>query len=80
MGNLNTKAQKWLEELFAYEYCSECGGDADDHTAVPFNGNWFARCSHPMLTEELSEKQIEDILKTRRERQEAGLPMVAGCK
>ncbi len=22
---------KWLEEQFEYEYCSECGGDTDDH-------------------------------------------------
>ena len=44
MGNLDMDPQEWLEELFEYEYCDECGGDAPDHDAVGFVGNWFARC------------------------------------
>lgn len=35
---------EFLAELFEYELCDECGGDAPDHTAVPFLGNFFARC------------------------------------
>ena len=37
-------AEQFLTELFEFEYCAECGGDAPDHTPVPFMGNWFARC------------------------------------
>lgn len=44
MGNLGEDPQEWLERLFSDEYCAECGGDAPDHEAVPFMGNWFARC------------------------------------
>lgn len=35
---------EWLRDLFEYESCAECGGDADDHGAVLFAGNWLARC------------------------------------
>lgn len=44
MSNLNQDPQEWAEELFEYEYCGECGGDAKDHDIIPFLGNWFARC------------------------------------
>lgn len=37
-------AAEWLEALFEFELCEECGGDAEDHDAVPLLGNWFARC------------------------------------
>jgi hypothetical protein len=47
MSNLNTPAAEWLEEQFEYSYCEECGGDTCHHTAVPFMGNWFARCDYP---------------------------------
>jgi hypothetical protein len=40
-------AEAFLAELFADEYCVECGGDVQHHTAVPFAGNWFARCDFP---------------------------------
>ena len=38
--------EKWLEDLFEFEYCGECGGDAEDHEVciVPGIGNYFARC------------------------------------
>ena len=38
-------AQEFADSLFEFEYCSECGEDADKHTAVigP-TGNWFAYC------------------------------------
>ena len=38
---------EWLEQLFEYEYCDECGKDAEDHQAVPFMGGWFACCLKP---------------------------------
>ncbi len=44
MSNLNIPFEQWLKKLFEYEYCAECHGDAVDHDAIPFNGNWFARC------------------------------------
>ena len=47
MSNLNIDPKEWLAELFECQYCDECGGDAEHHTAVPFNGNWFARCDYP---------------------------------
>lgn len=46
-GNLDIPAEVWLKELFEFEYCSECGGDAEHHTAIPLMGNWFARCDYP---------------------------------
>jgi hypothetical protein len=48
MGNLHIPPDQWLAEQFEFEYCDECGRDACDHTAVPFMGNWFARCNHPL--------------------------------
>ena len=45
MSNLNTPAEEWLKEQFEFEYCEECGGDWDAHTAVPLLGNWFALCT-----------------------------------
>ena len=38
---------EWLAQQFEFEYCAECGGDAQHHTAVPFLGTWFARCDYP---------------------------------
>ena len=38
--------EAWLEQLFEFEFCAECGGDAEDHVVclVPGIGNYFARC------------------------------------
>jgi hypothetical protein len=47
MSNLNIPAKQWLKEQFEDHYCEECGGDAQHHTAVPLNDNWFARCDFP---------------------------------
>jgi hypothetical protein len=49
MSNLAIDPDVWLEELFEYEYCGECHGDAPHHDAIGFLDNWFARCkeSHP---------------------------------
>ena len=27
-------AQQFLEDLFEYEYCAECGGDTEDHIVM----------------------------------------------
>lgn len=49
-GNIDTMTgEQFLEELFEHEYCGECGGDVEDHDAVPldlgaYGANWFARC------------------------------------
>jgi hypothetical protein len=43
-GNLDIPPKEWLAELFASEWCCECGRDHRHHTAIPFLGNWFARC------------------------------------
>ena len=41
----NETWEDFAAQLFEYEYCSECGGDSDDHIGCidPF-GNWFAMC------------------------------------
>lgn len=44
MSNLTENPTDWLQRLFEDEYCPECGGDWFDHDAIPFFGNWFARC------------------------------------
>ncbi len=38
--------EEWLENLFEFEYCGECGGDVEDHEVciVPGMGTYFARC------------------------------------
>ncbi len=43
---MNERPHEWLRRLFEYEYCAECGGDAEDHDVciVPGIGNYFARC------------------------------------
>jgi len=47
MSNLNIPPDEWLKEQFEHHYCDECSGDVEHHTAVPFIGNWFARCDFP---------------------------------
>lgn len=39
------KTPEWMAKLFEFEYCAECGGDAEDHIpcAGPF-GLPFAMC------------------------------------
>lgn len=34
----------WMRRLFEFEYCPECGGDAEDHAVWIVLGNYFARC------------------------------------
>lgn len=45
--NLDMDPEEWLEEMFEYEDCDECGKGVMYHTAVPFMGNWFASCNEP---------------------------------
>jgi hypothetical protein len=41
-------AQKFLEELFEYEYCAKCGGDTEDHVVVlDVLGLFHAYCLNP---------------------------------
>ena len=41
-------AQEFLEELFEYEYCAECGGDVEDHiVALDVLGLFHAHCLKP---------------------------------
>lgn len=45
-------AEQWAEQLFEFEYCSECGGDVEDHDYILLDlgaygsGYWFARCKN----------------------------------
>lgn len=49
MSNLSQTAESFLNETFATEFCPDCGGDACHHTAYPFLGNWFAKCTFPEM-------------------------------
>ena len=43
-------AQKFLEELFEYEYCAKCGGDTEDHVVVlDVLGLFHAYCLNPLV-------------------------------
>lgn len=64
-------AEKWLEQQFEFEYCPECGGDADDHDVVLILGNPFAHCRKP-LPEDMPGEEREKELDRRAELQEAG--------
>ena len=41
--------EEWLENLYEFEFCQECGFDAEDHEVciVPVTGSYFARCLRP---------------------------------
>jgi hypothetical protein len=43
--SMNEPPHEWLRQLFEFEYCPECGGDAEDHDVILVLGNYFARCS-----------------------------------
>ena len=63
MNILDISMEEWLKELFEHEYCAECGGDAEHHTAIPFLGNWFARCDFPFTEND----EMHPIVKKHRE-------------
>jgi hypothetical protein len=56
---------EWLERLFEFEYCAECGGGADDHEVclVPGIGNYFARCKPPVAVADggITERLPRDV-------------------
>lgn len=51
-----TEAKDWLEEQFEFEFCPECGGDADDHRVIAVLGNPFALCLH-LLPEDATDEE-----------------------
>jgi hypothetical protein len=59
---MNEKPDQWLERLFEFEYCAECGGDADDHEVcvVPGIGTYFARCKRSPFADTAE----EDVMNT----------------
>lgn len=61
MGNLNINPKVWLEELFEFENCATCGKGAENHDAIPFIDNWFARCK-PIKITEYNEKLHDAII------------------
>lgn len=52
--------EEWLERLFEFEYCSECGRDADEHEVVGILGNYFARCKQT-ADQRPDESSIEEM-------------------
>jgi hypothetical protein len=50
----NETPQQWLERQFEFEFCPECGGDAEHHDVIssfPFPGTNFAACKYPPCEE-----------------------------
>ena len=37
-------AEEWLDMMFEFENCSECGKGKENHDVIVFLGNFFARC------------------------------------
>lgn len=68
MSTLDIQPAEWLAHLFEDEYCAECSGDAEHHTAVPLLGNWFARCDYPPD----AEGRMDPVIKAFRERMTGG--------
>lgn len=47
LGTFELAGQTWADwsmDLFEYEYCDECHGDAPHHEPWGFTGHWFAHC------------------------------------
>lgn len=42
--DLHEDGEEWLHRFFEYEFCSECGSDAEDHELWVILHNWFAHC------------------------------------
>jgi hypothetical protein len=50
--SIEESSQTWLEDMFKFEWCPECGRDDRHHTAIAldlgaYGKNWFARCDLP---------------------------------
>lgn len=59
-------AQEFLAETFEYEVCSECGGDAEDHDALPlalgaYGGPYFFAQCRGEVTDELREARLQKL-------------------
>jgi hypothetical protein len=52
---MNESPDEWLERLFEFEYCPECGGDADDHEVSVVLGNYFAWCKRSSFADTAEE-------------------------
>ena len=52
VGAMDERPEEWLERLFEYEFCTECGGDAENQEVciIPGIGTYFARCIVPVQT------------------------------
>jgi hypothetical protein len=59
---MNEPPDEWLERLFEFEFCPECGGDADDHEVcnVPGIGTYFARCKRSPFADTNGEDMTND--------------------
>lgn len=69
--------EQWAKELFEFEYCGECGGDAEDHDILQNGlGGYFAKCRHP-LPGDLSSVQIGRWLHRRMANKDAGRRLLA---
>lgn len=66
MRSNGISGKAWLKQQFKFEYCAECGGDAEHHTPVIVLGNWFARCDYGPSAE--TEWEYHPIIKAFRER------------
>ncbi len=64
-GNLTIDPRTWLHEQFTNESCAECDGDAEHHEAVPFVGNWFAKCLYPSQEEDDSPHPVIVAFRTK---------------
>ena len=66
--NYGFTAEEWGKHQFEFEYCSECGGDWNDHDYILFQGNyfgsygcWFAKCrdENTERIEELNQEYLD---------------------
>ena len=60
---------EWATELFEYEYCAECFGDADQHLEANAIGNWFAYCDSSVLFQvwpDLTPEELAESVRAQR--------------
>ena len=60
---MHEPADEWLRRLFEFEYCPECGGDAEDHEVciVPGMGTYFARCKRSPFADTTGEGETNTL-------------------
>lgn len=64
--------KQFLAETFEFEFCSECGQDADQHTAIAlglgaYGTNWFARCDMPEIEESQYRRDLAENVGIKKE-------------